>query len=262
MLKTDNPQKVQVVNNINQMHLNVPSETPIVDFLTNYGPKLLYALLGLMVLFFFVYRYSSNKKADSITDYLNADVYFQRFVSSPEPAILADNEAYVKLTDIMNRHPELNAKYDGDIAQALLERNQIAEAKVYADRVFKRVASEDVNDYISFSQASLLISENQPKQALESAKALQQTMKSQIDAKGPLFFGPALFAFNELRIATLAPSQTSITALQKQLVDSTDSKTSNDTLVKKGYRQLQEHFNNGTTNLSNYIEMQKKNVKS
>jgi hypothetical protein len=264
MLQTETPKKKQSVNNINQMHLNIPSETPIVDFLTAYGPKLLYALLGLLLLFFFVYRYTSNKKTDAISDYVSADVYFQRFATNIDAKNLVENEPYAKLIEIINRHPELQAKYDGNLAQILLERNNVAEAKVYADRVFKRIASDDVNDYVNYSQATLLLGDNQTQQALDSAKALQKSMKSALDSKGndAYTFGAALYAFNELRIALLAPTQQTMNDLQKQLQDASNQSSSMKPLIKKGYQTLQQHFNNGSTNLSNYIEQQKKNIKS
>lgn len=178
----------------------------IIDWLAKNGRNVVYVLLGLIVLFVLVYRLSSSSAAKSEKDYFQAAADFSM--------IMRDNgtnddsvtqEAFKRLTALMNIHPELHPAYDGAIGQALLNRGETMKAKPFIVNTLQRTQAEHLMLYNKFAAATLLMSEAQYKEALEKSQALQQTMLDHLNqgAHTEHSFSEVLFAFNLLRIAML-----------------------------------------------------------
>ncbi len=96
------------------------------------------------------------------------------------------------LERILANHPELNAKYDGLLAQSLLTAGETDQAKPYAERTFSRVKSDLPKSFLDYSATTLLISQGKFQEALQDAQALQKEIEN-----------PTLYVFNTIRIALL-----------------------------------------------------------
>lgn len=186
--------------------LNFLDEDSIIDWLSRNGKNAIYILLGLIALFLVVYRLSSRNTSQTEKDYLQAANEFAQFESNKLTDPSSNAEALDRLNAIMSSHPELHAAYDGAIAQTLLNRGQATEAKPFALATLKRTQSDNLPLYNDFASTTLLISDQQYKEALEKSQALKQKMLDdlgQTNNQSDLAFGDMLFAFNLFRIAML-----------------------------------------------------------
>jgi hypothetical protein len=255
------------------LNVQMEEENPLLELLTTYGPKIAYTLIGLLIVGFLLFRFTADKKTEALTDYLNAQTYFDRFKSSPVSQDLASNESYTQLLMIMDRHPELHAKYDGILSQILLARGDIQQAQTFAERTFNRVNAAIAPDYVQFSQSTLDIAKGDAKTAYANAQTLKQQMDADITASGETAngtnFGPVLYGFNELRLAFLAQNGNAaatelaaLNRLNKLLKEASDpAKMNVNSLTQNGHRALMAHLRSGSINLFNYIDYRKKNLK-
>lgn len=187
--------------------LDKMDESKIVDWLSAYGKNLVYLLIALLVLIAVTYIISASFTAKPEKEYLQAASDFAYFTNGNElqdSALTAD--AYNRLQAIMSKYPELHAAYDGMLAQTFLNRNNVADAKPYAQATLARTKSNDLPYYADYASATLLISEQKFQAALEKAKSLQTKMIEAIAAQKTAdkrSFGDELFALNLMRIAML-----------------------------------------------------------
>lgn len=170
-------------------------ESQFVEWISKNGKTLVYIIVGLLALFFVIYRFSASKQQKTESDYFNAANYFSLLQRSGTN----EEETLNKLNDIIQRHPELHAQYDGPIAQQLLNENKVADAMNYADGSLKRITKDNLPLYKDFASTSLLISEKKYKDALERSKILQQNSL----ANASEYKNNYLEALNLLRIAIL-----------------------------------------------------------
>ncbi len=147
-------------------------EHPIVQWFAENGKSLLYVLGAGILLFILGYKLANGASNQSEMDYVQAQNEFNRFQTSEERD--AQEDSFQKLVAVMDRHPELHAKYDGLIAQTLLNRSQTADAKKFASSALERTKSENEPFYTDFAQTTLLIAEEKYADALQRAQALQQ----------------------------------------------------------------------------------------
>lgn len=179
----------------------------VIDWMSQNGKNIIYALLGLIALFLVVYRISSSNSSKAEKDYLQAANEFALFESSnPATDQSSKSEALQRLKSILASHSELHAAYGGAIAQTLLNRGQTAEAKPFAQATLERTQANNLPLYGDFSTATILIGEQEYKKALEKSLVLKQKMLEgieQISIDSERSFGEILFAFNLLRIGML-----------------------------------------------------------
>lgn len=197
MLK--NPQKEDQKSTF----LDFLDEGAITDWLADNGKNILYGLAGLIALLVIIFAVSHSDRSKAEQEYLQAAndfAYFSKAYDAKNPAQV--NDVLSRLNNIMAKHPELHAAYDGALAQTLLNRSQTEEAKPFAQATLKRVKSNDLPFYNDYAATTLLISQEQFKEALEQTLALQQKMAADL-ASPSRSFGDELFALNLLRIAML-----------------------------------------------------------
>ncbi len=162
-----------------------------------------WSMLGLIGILFIglivTYRYVSLSTIRAEEDYLRAQNTFVLFQNSSLNQV-ADNgsQFLLPLNQIITKHPELQADYDGAIAQTLILTQQISEAEPFVQRTFTRTSSEDLNFYHQYSQVSLLISKGNYDEALNHAMALKNSLEE--SEQGP---DQILYGMNLLRIALL-----------------------------------------------------------
>lgn len=177
----------------------LPPESRFMEFLSEYGKKVLYILLFLIAIFIFMYRMSVGSTAGAIQDYLNADSDYLLLKESDKQEAVSPSGPYEKLFDILKRRPELHGKYDGLIAQAFLAKGDPALALPYAEQSLNRAKQDHLPLYADFSKITLLISTGKYQDAYQSSLEL----KKQIEEKDKNVSSNVMYMFNLLRIAEL-----------------------------------------------------------
>jgi len=169
-------------------------EYPILHWIEKNGRLIFLALLAFAALLLFLYRHSSSQHSRAEQDYFQAA---NAIVQMKDPSKTSD--ALADLQAILSKHPELNARYDGPIAEDLLVANDLQQAAPYAEKVFQRVDKDLSPFYLQYAENSLSIAGGKKEEALQEARRLKERMQ----AADPKIFGPALYLFNLIRIAML-----------------------------------------------------------
>ncbi len=230
-------------------------DSAFVQWLSQYGSYAAWGALAAIALLILVYRLLSGGYEKAEREYLEADRAFQIFTQNSQGNAdpLTTKEALKNLHAILQRHPELHAKYDGLIAQTLINRGEVDSAIGYTNLALARTDSESSPFYRDYSQTTLLIGERHYRDALKDALNLQQKMSEQLQVKEHLF-GDVLFAFNLLRIAAL---QQELDQKEAELASWEQWKEfvskSNDSALA----QIMETLTVGNIALKDYIETRK-----
>src|SRR5690242_4567381 len=128
---------------VKQSFLDAFEDSGLFEWLSLNGKNLTYILIGLIAFLIIVYKVSSSHTIQAEKDYLQAATdftLFQKPISANDST--ATNDAFQRLNAIMATHGELHAAYDGALAQTLLNRGQLAEAKSFALRTLGRTRSD------------------------------------------------------------------------------------------------------------------------
>jgi len=162
-----------------------------------------WSTFGLLVAVFagliLCYRYVSISNTKAEEDYLRAENEFILYQNSLQDSARQDDALLlVQLEEIMSRHPELHANYDGAIGQTLLLSKGLQEAQPFAQRTFKRTSGDDIKNIHRYSTISLLISKPDYKEALQESLALKTSLDQIPDSSKTVLYG-----MNLLRIAIL-----------------------------------------------------------
>lgn len=187
----------------------------VIEWISQHGEKLLYSILGLFSLLFLVYIWQSGSSTKMEGDYQGASRDFLAFQQAAKAGQTQEmDDAFQKLSLIMDRLPDLHAKYDGAIAQTLIDLNDIKQAKPLALATLQRVSKDQLPYYNEYAQITLLIEEGQYANAIQRSLSLkekliqnlqqtEQQQKADASVTSEPSFGSLLFAFNLLRIAFL-----------------------------------------------------------
>jgi hypothetical protein len=225
------------------------TENPLIEWLSANRQIILWGLLALFAFIILCYRWMASQTLKSETDFFQAQIDFSRFQDKTlKPAEwLSSQDDLQRLDTLMVAHPELQSKYDGLIAQALLIQNQADQSLPYAERSFDRTASDDIDLYHVYSKTSLLIGEGHYQEALAQAEQLKQKLDQQAVTKGN-----PLYLFNLIRLAML-----------HQQLNQTDNE-------RQAWNELQQYastveslaiinqvFKEGGASLQSYIEERK-----
>jgi hypothetical protein len=269
MQKSHSPSNTSVLEKRNLS--DAFEESWVMEWMTKHGRKLAYALIGLFVLLFFVYRMSASHHAKSEADYLSA---FRDFAALERESAAnnqpAAEDTLERMQLILQRHPELHAQYDGSLAQILINEGKIAEAMPFADATFLRMRKEGLPYYVDYAKTTLLISEQKYQEALTLAMQLKQSMLRDAASKEQhpeqRTFGSLLFAFNLLRIATLQQqlgnSEGELAAWEEWKQFAEGGATSPSSLIdSKAFNIVSNHLAKGKVSLLNYIDHRQKTLK-
>ena len=219
-------------------------ENAIIQWISENGKHILFSFFGLIIGFLFIYRLAFGDMIKAETDFFQASqdyhVFSQKGVTPEEVA--ASNEALTRLQKIIARHPELKTKYDGLIAQVMLNRNEGQQAQSFATPAIQRTERENHPFFTSFSQTSLLIGNQKYDEALKQSLELKQQL--------PSHSHPFLYGFNLLRIAAL---QQQLSFKEDELITWQEWKQ----FVKKNdliTQNLIHHFKDGNASINNYVQ--------
>lgn len=165
------------------------------EWFTKYGRTILLSFAIIFTLIVILMRLGLGSKGNSEGDYLKVQ---------KELALVqkGDDSAFNELNNILLRKSDLQAKYDGQIAQALLNRHRLEEARPLVDRTLRRTSRSGHSFYADYTRISLLIGEGKYEKALEATKVLKESMLENAKTTDRNF-GDLLFAYNLLRLGLL-----------------------------------------------------------
>jgi hypothetical protein len=244
-------------------------ESPFIQWISQYGRYLFLAVIGFITLLLVVYRMISGGSGNAERDYLAADDAFALF-ARPAPADVdsaASKDALAQLQTLLNRYPELHAKYDGLIAQTLIYRGQQNEAAQFAALTLNRTADENSPFYTDYSQNTLLIGSKHYSDALARAQSLQQKMLDGVKQGQARAFGDTLFAFNLVRIGMLQQQlglkKEELQTWQewKGYLNHTSSPATLGLISSSAFQKQVEQFTENKISLLSYIEAREKLLK-
>lgn len=212
-------------------------ESPLVLWLTQNGLTLLWMLLGIAVTCILLFRFFLGESENIEKQYTQAEVYFSQVI---DPSISSDmaDESLAKLNALLQQSPELQVKYDGPLAQALILRKDPEKASLYLERALKRTHKDHSPFYADFARTSLLIAQENYEEALSSSQKLQQKI-----AEIP--FDQTLQAINLLRIGSLQ---------QKLGLKNEEHETWNSWLQSFQNWENLQYFQEGKVSLIDYIK--------
>lgn len=213
--------------------------TPLVEWITSNKQYLIWGVAILFAAMILTYRFLSWNNGSTEEDYYRAQNIFSKFQGD-----VGDNQDELnELEAIMRRHPELQAKYDGAMAQTLLIEGNVAQAKAFANMTFNRTRPDHLSSFEDYSKTSLLIGEGNYNEALQQAKLLQEKLESE------QLTDTHLYAFNAIRIAYLYK--------ELGLKDEELAAWSAVQKLRENYKSAAEAFalyNSGSTSLNAYVE--------
>lgn len=240
---------------LKQIDLNDDLAThQLIEWLSTNKSRILIGLTILFALMVASYRFISARTLQAESDFFHAQTYFNRFEEksikmSERSASLEDLD---QLQTIMTRHPELHAKYDGLIAQTLISEQEAEKAQPFAQSTFQRTEKAPIHLYREYAQTSLLISAGRYQEAVLAAQQLQEKMNQEISNE----FGPTLYAFNLIRLATLY-QQLGQFKEELQMWNELQSNSNSEALAI-----LSHLFKDNNISLNQYVEERKKALSS
>ncbi len=165
----------------------------LVEWISTYKQYLIWGVAALFAVMILTFRFLSWNSTSTEEDYFRAQNIFTKFQEN-----VADNQDELnELEAIMSRHPELQAKYDGAVAQTLLIEGNIPKAKAFANMTFNRTSPDHLSLFVDYSKTSLLIGDGNYHDSLQQAISL----KGKLESEG--LIDTNLYAFNAIRIAIL-----------------------------------------------------------
>lgn len=225
---------------------------PWVEWLSSNKQVVLWGLVGLFAVLLLSYRLLSVQTLNAEHDFFQAQNAFNQLQQMPQNQV-ASSTAFQDLKEIMAKHPELHAKYDGALAQLMLIENNLPEAKAFAQSTFERVRPDQLGLYENYAKTSLLIGEGKYPEALQGAFLLQAQLDKKLDKTSA---DQTLYTFNLLRLASL----------YQQLGHEQEELATWDTLLNWTEGNVQavlttyELFKDGRASLGQYIDQRKKTL--
>jgi len=243
-------------------------ESAVLERLAENWKNLLLVAAGVVILIVALFKMGAQEKTHAEQDYLAAERDYRLFIN---PESRERGEALQSLEAIIGKRPELASKYEGAVAQALLNRGEVKEARPMIENSLARTARDGLPFYTIFSKNALLIEEKRYEEALNASKNLKNQMVENNRLaleKGERLFGETLFAYNLLRIAALeqkagtAPAER--TAWQEFLQYAGLAK--GEPPVKgfdpEPFKEAARSITSGGATLLDYIEFRKKTLKN
>ena len=235
-----------------------PHEEYILPFLQQHGKKLI-AIFALTFLFFVItLLWQIRHNARSEAEYMAAERAFSALQAIPAgQEHIENNPNYKRLTAILGRYPELESRYDGQLAQTLMRIGDLSLAMPYADRALKGLSAEHLPFYEEYAKDSLLITQGHEKEAYKRATMLQNRMEELLatnDSAAHQKFGSVLLFLNRLRLATLLekmnmPQEAPLAWINVNV----EARNTQDPVL----RNLLNSWHSGDLSFARYLETQK-----
>ncbi len=247
--------------------LEIIEENRFIEWITNYGSVVLIGIACFLAVVLIGYRFASSSQKSSATDFFRAEKEFA--VLQSDSADLSEKKtALTDLTRILQRQPDLHAKYDGLIAQELLNQGNILEAQKYADLALLRTKRDDLPFYADYTNITMMIAKEDYRGALASTQELKQKMivnaELAKEESSERSFGDVLFAFNLMRSALLnqkigdREAELNDWRELKQYARLSDQAPPTDAFSPQAFYSLLHQFEEGRSTMLSYIEQREK----
>jgi predicted negative regulator of RcsB-dependent stress response len=268
-MKKNQPHTDENLSNDHSFSDVLPEENKFAEWLTLYYKELGLGLAVFVAILVAFLIYSARNSVKAETDYLAAQNNYHIFQTGDSADSAA---AFNELQEVINRRPELNAKYDGIIAQEFINTHHPDQAEKYALLTFQRTADDNLQYYTDYAKTTLLIGKQNYEEALKNANELKSKMLNdaiiadQDPKRQP--FGDTLFAYNLIRIAMLDQqmtlSQEELKAWEELKMYAGLSKAPSGFkfLHPLAIQILFSNFEDGKASLKNYIESREKMLKA
>ncbi len=229
------------------------------DWALEHGSKLIYGAIIALVLLIAILWFSYGSTARSESQFFETASVYTSLQNG-------NKEALPKISALLMQTPELQAQYDGLIAQTLLNQRNVEEARPFANRTFERTSKDSLPMYQNYAETTLLISSGDHATALKRAQTLQSQMLEEFNETKTRSFGDALFAFNLMRIAILQqlngqPEAETLTWTEWKHYALADQSVKGHNVDKRIFDKLQNELHVGNVTLANYIESRTKPTK-
>ncbi len=241
----------------------------VIEWISRYGEKLLYSILIIFSLLFLGYAWQSGTSTKMKGDYQAASNEFQAFQNSAKLGQTKEmDEAYQRLALIMDKLPDLHAKYDGTLAQTFIDLNDIKRSMPLALSTLQRVSKDQLPFYDEYARITLLIEEGQYANAIQRSNSLQERLiqnlqqseesKTTSTTSEPTF-GSLLFAFNLLRTAFLEQQVGDTTKeleswKEWKMYTSYTNRRPLPPVDRKAFFTIDQLYNEGALSLDGYIQ--------
>lgn len=234
---------------------NALLELPAIQWIKDHKKQISYGFLLFCLFLVFLYRLIASQTAKAEENYL-ALASAAAIVNNPEAP--ADKRA-VALSDLrrlLESSPNLQAKYDGLIAQQLILEKKIDEANPYIQQTLSRVKGEDSPYYLDYSKTSIALASGKKEESLKEAYALRDKMLQVKPADRSVQFGGVLYAFNLIRIALLEKEFQNKDAEKKawQELQQMGDSGSSIQISKQDLKRVMTHFDNEGAKLDLYAQ--------
>ena len=225
---------------------------PLIEWLSAHKRQILFGFLALFTLIVLSYRVIAARTLKAENDFFQAQIDFTRF---QEKGIQPDEserglELFSQLETILKRHPELHAKYDGQLVQTLIIGQDIEKAHSFAQSIFQRTEQAHLDFYQQYAETSLLINEGKYQEAVLRTQQLQEKLNHQ---QINVSFGETLYLFNLIRLAMLY-QQLNQPEEEWQAWETLQSYT----ISGEALRSFYHLFNEGQLSLQRYIDERKR----
>jgi len=244
-------------------------ENEYLQWIVKNGFTLMTTVFGLIFLFIVVYKSAFSTMLKSEYDFINAENAYTQMVGSTSKEQAQEN--LDKLKVILKKHPELQAKYDANVAQLLISQGDTSQALPFGTLAVQRTEVENAPFYSEYAKTTLLIAEKNYEEALNQALIMKTKLLEHVADAQKTLTNPSnidlLFAFNLLRIGTLQGELSlkeeelktwkewkQYAALDKKIL----SETHIDGFV---FQKLMSNLQDGKASFLNYLEMREKDLK-
>ena len=230
------------------------ADHPAVQWISQNGKMLLYALLGLIACALLISKLT-NRNGGTVADYTAAETAYNKFVKESDPTVRT--QEFEKLSTLLKKYPELLPKYEGQLAQLLLLRGNLPLASQYAQGTIKRTAVDHLEPFNKYTKTTLLIGDKNWEGALKEAQDLKiQLEKAPIEEVDVREFGQTLYLYNLIRIAMMQQALGKIGEEQKTwqtFKEAPINKTAPYPIESNVYEQVVRQLGEGEANLLSYI---------
>lgn len=158
-----------------------------------------------------------------------------------------------QLQEILHRRPQLQAKYDGMIAQNLLVLGDVETSLPFANRTFVRISDDHIPLYMDYAHNSYVIEQSSFSEALQQAVNLKSTMQNPNHLQS---FGPMLYIFNLIRIGMLQKELGQMDEQKKtwQELMALSSGNSSLGIAPQDLEVVMQHVNEPKTSFNHFIQ--------
>lgn len=222
---------------------------PVFQTLKEYQKPLSYGVLIILLGIVLLYRMLAGQTARAESTYM-ALSESSSILKNPESPLEKREVALNEMLPLLDQYPQIQAKYDGQVAEQLLIERKLDASLPLIERTFSRVESTTSPYALDYAKNSVLITQGNLEEGLKNAYALREKMLSDI-----MPYSGVLFSFNLIRIALLE-KQFLHRDLELKAWNELKNMSNSAHPLKISHQELQRimtHFDNEEASLSNYI---------